>query len=193
MFILGLTGGIACGKSAVAYELKKYGATTYNVDEETQYLLQPGGAFYTAYLNHFGTTDKKIIREIIFHDETERQWINSVTHPILLNRTRDFLVECMECGVELAVLEVPLLFEVGWENFVDEVWAVYVPREMQLNRLVRRDRITAEQALARITVQMPVGEICKRADVVLKNVTTFAGLQQQINKAVRGRWKKDES
>lgn len=192
MFILGLTGGIACGKSAVSYELKKYGATTFNVDEETQYLLQPGGAFYNAYLKHFGTADKKIIREIIFHDENERRWINSVTHPILLNRTRDFLTECMDCGIELAVLEVPLLFEVGWENLFDEIWAVYVPREMQLQRLVLRDKITVEQAIARIHSQMGVMEICKRADVVLKNVSSFSKLQEQIKKAVRERWRRQE-
>ena len=199
MFILGLTGGIACGKSAVSYELKKYyGAVTFNVDDETKFLLQPGGDFFSAYVKHFGEQiineygqlDKKIVREIIFHDSTERAWINSVTHPILLNRTRDFLVECSDCGVELAVLEIPLLFEVGWENLVDEIWAMYLPRELQLQRLVRRDRITPAQAVARINSQMPVGEICKRADVVLKNNSTFDKLQKQIFKAVGGRWRR---
>lgn len=188
MFILGLTGGIACGKSAVTTELKKYGATTFDIDAETRYLLQPGGAFYKAYLNHFGTANRKIIREIIFHDETERRWINSITHPILLDRLREFLIECMECGVELAVLEVPLLYEVGWENLFDEVWAMKIPRELQLQRLVRRDKITAAQAVARINVQMSVEEICKRADVVLENVGSYADLQAAIKLAVRGRW-----
>lgn len=196
MHIIGLTGGIASGKSAVSCELKKYGAVTYNVDEETQFLLQPGGKFFNIYVKHFGEQvineygylDKKIIREIVFHDESERQWINSVTHPILLNRTRDFLTDCAECGVNLAVLEIPLLYEAGWENLVDEVWAVYIPRELQLNRLVRRDKITVEQALSRITAQMPVKEICRRADVVLKNQTSFADLQKKILKAMNGRW-----
>ena len=199
MFILGLTGGIACGKSAVSYELKKYyGAVTFNVDDETKNLLQVGGEFYKLYVKHYGEQiidesgqlDKRIVREIIFHDENERAWINSVTHPILLNKTRDFLVSCAESGVELAVLEIPLLYEVGWEKIVDEVWAMYLPKEMQLNRLIRRDKITAEQANARILAQMPVGEICTRADVVLKNTSTFDKLQKQIYNAVKGRWRR---
>ena len=196
MFIIGLTGGISCGKSAVADELKKYGAITFDVDEETKKLLQPGEEFFNDYVKHFGEQviyenggiDKKIVREIIFHDEDERQWINSVTHPILLNRTRQFLVDCQERGENLVVLEVPLLFEAGWENLVDEVWAVYLPRELQLQRLVRRDKITPEQAIARISSQMPVKEICRRADVVIKNQTSFADLQKQILKAMNGRW-----
>lgn len=197
MFIIGLTGGISCGKSAIAFELKKYGAVTFDVDEETNRLLQPPyGKFFDAYVNHFGKQiineygriEKRIIREIIFHDEDERQWINSVTHPILLNCTRDFLVECQECGVQLVVLEIPLLFEAGWEILVDEVWAVYLPSNLQLNRLIKRDRITPEQAAARIRAQMPVKEICNRADVVIKNKSSFAELQKQILKAMNGRW-----
>ena len=196
MFIIGLTGGISCGKSAVAFELKKYGAVTFDVDEETHRLLQPGEYFFKAYVNHFGEQvineygqlDKKIIREIIFHDEDERQWINSVTHPILLNCTRDFLVKCAERGEKLVVLEIPLLFEAGWENLVDEVWAVYLPSNLQLNRLIRRDKITPEQAVARIRAQMPIGEICNRADGVVKNKSSFADLQKQILKAMNGRW-----
>lgn len=196
MFIIGLTGGISCGKSAVAFELKKYGAVTFDVDEETHRLLQPGEYFFKAYVNHFGEQvineygqiDKRIIREIIFHDEDERQWINSVTHPILLNCTRDFLVKCAERGEKLVVLEIPLLFEASWEILVDEVWAVYLPRNLQLNRLIKRDKITPEQAAARIRAQMPIGEICNRADVVVKNKSSFADLQKQILKAMNGRW-----
>ena len=188
MLIIGLTGGIACGKSAVSYELKKLGAATFDVDEETHKLLQVGGELYKIYVQHFGEQvimedgrlDKKLIGEIIFHDEKERQWINSVAHPLLLNRTRQFLVDCAERGEKIVVLELPLLFEAGWENLVDEVWAVYIPREMQIYRLVRRDRITPQQAAARINSQMPVHEICKRADVVIHNKGTQEQLQKKI-------------
>lgn len=197
MFIIGLTGGISCGKSAVAFELKKNcGAITFDVDEETRKLLQPGEEFFNDYVKHFGEQiiyengqiDKKIVREIIFHDEDERQWINSVTHPILLNRTRQFLVDCQERGENLVVLEIPLLFEAGWEDLFDEIWAVYLPRELQLQRLILRDKITPAQAVARINAQMPVKEICSRADVVVKNHNSFSDLQKQILKAMNGRW-----
>ena len=196
MFIIGLTGGIACGKSAVAWELKKLGAVTFDVDEVTHNLLQPGGELFKDYVQHFGEQiimengqlDKKLVGEIIFHDEDERQWINSVAHPILLNYTRQFLVDCAECGVEVVVLELPLLFEVGWEFLVDEVWAVYLQREVQIYRLVRRDKITPAQAAARINSQMPVNEIRARADVVIHNKGTQEQIRKKVIAALRGRF-----
>ncbi len=195
MFIIGLTGGIACGKSAVSYELRKLGAATYNVDEETHFLLQPEGELFKIYVRHFGKKivkedgklDKKQIGEIIFHDEKERAWINSVAHPILLNRTRQFLINCAECGTAVVVLEVPLLFEAGWQILVDEVWAVYLPREVQMYRLCRRDKITPEQAAARINAQMSVNEIRRRADVVINNSANQNTLRKKILAALKGR------
>ena len=195
MFIIGLTGGISCGKSAIAYELKKFGAITYDVDEVTHELLKPDGELFKIYVQHFGkqiimedgSLNKKLIGEIIFHDENERAWINSVAHPVLMNRTRDFLVECAEKGVEVVVLEIPLLFEAGWENFVDEVWAAYIPRKLQIQRLVSRDKITSQQAFSRIISQMPVSEICARADVVINNTGNQSYLRREIIKALKGK------
>ncbi len=195
MFIIGLTGGIACGKSAISYELKQLGAETFDVDEVTHKLLQPDGELFKIYVRHFGEQvimedgrlDKKIISEIIFHDEEERLWINSVAHPVLLNYTRQFLVDCAERGTEVVVLEIPLLFEAGWEDLVDEVWAVYLPREMQIYRLVRRDRITPQQAAARINNQMSVKEICDRADVTINNTANQNSLQKKILAALKGK------
>ncbi len=177
MYIIGLTGGIACGKSAVAFELRRYGAATLDIDTVTHELLMPGGLLFDTYVDHFGSyivspeglLNKKLIGEIIFNDENERRWINSVAHPVLLNRVRDFLVESSENGKRLAVLEVPLLFDVGWEKFVDETWAVFVSRSRQIWRLTQRDGITLQQALVRLNAQMSTKEIRKRADVVIKN------------------------
>jgi len=195
LFIIGLTGGIACGKSAISEVLKRFGATTFDIDEETHNLLLPGGELYKNYVEHFGeqilledgNLNRRLIGEIIFHDEDERRWINSVAHPVLLNRTRDFLVDCAECGVEVVVLEIPLLFEAGWEFLVDEVWAVYLPREFQVYRLVQRDKITPEQAVARISAQMPVEEICHRADVVIRNKYNRQKLKKKIIAALNGK------
>ena len=191
MFIIGLTGGIACGKSAISFEMKKLGAVTFDIDEETHKLLRPGGELFKIYVQHFGeqviledgNLNKRLISEIIFHDDFERFWINSVAHPVLLNKTRDFLVECSERGEKIVVLELPLLFEVGWQKMVDEVWAVYLPSELQIYRLVRRDKITAEQAVARINSQMPIDEICKRADFVINN----KGDQEQLKRKILSR------
>ena len=196
MYIIGLTGGIACGKSAVTFYLKERGAVVYDIDKVTRRLLKPGKKLFKMYLQHFGekilnedgTLNRKAVGEIIFNDETERLWINSVAHPILLNHTRDFLVKCSERGVGLVVLELPLLFEVGWEFLVDETWATYVCLGKQIYRLRKRDNITREQALAKINSQMPTKEICRRADYVVRNTRGIKHLLGQIERALHGRF-----
>ena len=196
MFIIGMTGGIASGKSAVSFVLKKFGAQVMDIDEVTHELLLPSGTLFEIYIRHFGKyvlgadgqLNKKIIGEIIFNHADERAWINSVAHPILLNYTRDFLVNCANIGCKLAVVEVPLLFEAGWEFLFDEIWAVHVPRAKQIWRLCQRDKITYQQAIARVKAQMPVEEICARADVVINNQKSRASIQRQVIKALKGRF-----
>ena len=196
MLIIGLTGGIACGKSAVSFILKKLGAQVLDIDEITHELLEPNGLLFNVYVQHFGkyivsadgTLNKKIIGEIIFNHPDERQWINSVAHPILLNAARDFLEDCAaEGAVDIAVIEVPLLFEAGWEHLFDEIWAVNVGRAQQIWRLIQRDKLTQQQAVARVNAQMPPEEICRRADVVINNKKTTGHTRKQVFKALKGR------
>ena len=177
----------------MSYKLRKRGATTLDLDEVTRWLSEPGGVLFEIYVRHFGKKilnaagelDKKKIGEIIFNRPEERAWLNSATHPILLNETRQFLVECAAAGVKLVILEVPLLFEAGWEILCDEVWAVCVDHENQIARLMARDKLTEEQALARINSQMSTEEICSRADVVIKTDKSFRDTRKQITAALR--------
>lgn len=196
MYIIGLTGGISCGKSAVAETLRRYcHATTLDIDKVTRLLLEPGGELFNIYVRHFGdyivtsegVLNKKLIGEIIFNHPDERAWINSVAHPLLLNKARDFLVECSEVGARLVVLEVPLLFEAGWENLFDEIWAVYTTPGMQLQRLMKRDNLTKQQALSRINAQMSNKDIRKLADVKIKNYGGYSVVRRQVFAALKGR------
>ena len=197
MYIIGLTGGIACGKSSIAELLQKLGAKTFDIDKVTHDLLKPGGELYDIYVRHFrrrilkenGEINRGLIAGIIFNNYKERQWINSVAHPILLNRTRDFLVECANNGEMLVVLEIPLLFEAGWEFLVDEVWAVYVNRSKQMWRLMQRDKIDWEDAESKINAQMSAEEIAARADVVIynKHNGNYKKIRSQVLYTVRQR------
>ncbi len=196
MFILGLTGGIACGKSAVSDELQRLGATALDVDEITFELLLPFGELFGVYVQHFGGyivgedgfLNKRLIGEIIFNHPDERAWINSVAHPIILNRVRDYLEQCQAEGHEFVVVEVPLLFEVGWEFLFDETWAVAVKPSQQIWRLIQRDKLSYQQAIARIKAQMPIAEICRRADVVISNRKNYSYIRRQIRSALKGRY-----
>ena len=196
MYIIGLTGGIACGKSAVAETLRRYfKAITLDIDKITRWLTEPGGVLFEIYVRHFGERiitdagelDRKLIGEIIFNNPDERKWINSVAHPILLNHVRDFLVECSQVGAGLVVVEVPLLFEAGWEHLFDETWAVYTPMNFQIQRLMARDKLTEQQALARIKAQMPPRKVRELADVKLRNVGGYKKIRKQVDAAIAGR------
>ena len=196
MYIIGLTGGISCGKSAVAESLRRsHKAVTLDIDTVTHWLSEPGGILFEIYVRHFGAgiltetgvLNKKAIGEIIFNNPAEREWINSVAHPILLNHARQFLVDCQESGAGLVVLEVPLLFEAGWEHLFDEIWVVYTLRKFQIQRLMSRDKLTKEEALARINAQMSREERCARADVVIRNVKGYHEVRKQIRAALNGR------
>lgn len=196
MYIIGLTGGISCGKSAVAETLRRYcGAVTLDIDKVTKWLTEPGGVLFNLYVRHFGSyvvtreglLNRRLIGEIIFNHPDEREWINSVAHPMLLNHARQFLVDCQESGARLVVLEVPLLFEAGWEHLFDEIWAVYTKRKVQIQRLMLRDKLTRQQALSRINAQMSVQEICKRADFKIKNIGGYKSIRRQVFAALRGR------
>lgn len=195
MYIIGLTGGISCGKSSIAETLRRYfGAVTLDIDQITRWLIQPGGELFDIYVRHFGEKivcngqlNRKLIGEIIFNNPDERKWINSVAHPILLQKARDFLVDCSESGVGLVVLEVPLLFEAGWEHLFDEIWAVGTKRELQIKRLMIRDKLTEKQALARINAQISMEEMFSRADVQILNIGGYANNRRQVKAALRGR------
>ena len=195
MYIIGLTGGIACGKSAVAETLRRRcKAFTLDIDKVTRWLLLPGEELFEIYVRHFGQSvltdegqlNRRKIGEIIFNHPEERAWINSVAHPILLNKARDFLVECQAAGARLVVLEVPLLFEAGWENLFDEIWAVYTKKKLQTWRLMVRDQLTKKQAAARINSQMSREEVWARVDVKIWNVNSRY-TRKQIFEALHGR------
>ena len=97
-----------------------------------------------------GTLNRKAVGEIVFHHPEERKWMDDTAHPILLDGLKKRMERCRASGKEIMVLDVPLLFEAGWDSFCDEVWVVFVPQETQERRLMQRDRLTPEQARARI-------------------------------------------
>lgn len=177
MHVVGLTGGIACGKSAVSNALREAGACVLDADRLAHELAAPGGALFQAYAGHFGsevlrndgTLDRRAIGEIVFRNPGEREWVDRISHPILLDEIKRRLDNCEKWGHRVVILDVPLLFEAGWNVLCDEIWVVSVSMKIQLDRLMKRDNLTAEQAKARLAAQMSLEEKCSRGDVVLDN------------------------
>ena len=196
MYIIGITGGIACGKSTVSKELHKYGAKIINADKMAHWQMSPGGEIYQEYINHFGKDilneegliDRSKIANIVFNDKSELDWINNIAHPILLKHVREQLVANQDTGVTLTVLDVPLLFEAGWDRECDEVWVVHLKPGKQIKRLMERNNLSQEDAAARIKAQLNSKIRRQKADKVIDNNSFKSSTRGQVRSLIKKRF-----
>ena len=194
MKIIGLTGGIACGKSTVSKVLKDCGARIVDADAIAHELSQPNQPIFHAYVELFGpeivtpegTLDRAEIARRVFSDTALRDKMNARVHPIIRAVVEDCLDAAHMAGIPAVVLDVPLLFEAGWDALTTDTWVVSLPPSEQLARLLARDHTMDEaEARARIDAQMPLTEKCMRADVVIDN----SGTRDETKKCVEKLWK----
>lgn len=177
MVIIGLTGGIASGKSTVSAELRKMGVPVFDADAEARSAVNKGSeglalvvqAFGSGYLTAAGELDRAKVSELVFHDKQALKTLENIIHKIVWQRAESFLQDCREAKQQAAVLDVPLLIETGWHRQVDCVWLVAVSRRQQIERAMLRSGMTEEEVTARIEAQMPLAEKKQYADVVLDN------------------------
>lgn len=174
--MLGLTGGIACGKSTVARHLESLGAVHIDADAISHALTAPGGAalgrirevFGDGVFHADGTLDRRALGALIFSDEEQKRALEGILHPMVQHGMLSMADEAAREGKKVCVLNVPLLYETAMDCMCDEVWVVSLPLEKQIVRLMNRDRLTREQALARIHSQMPIEEKEARASHVFR-------------------------
>jgi dephospho-CoA kinase len=177
MIVVGLTGGIATGKSTVAGIFAKRGAAVLDGDEVVRELQVPGTKVYEATVEAFGpdilqpdgTINRKVLGEIVFRDERLRRQLETIVHPALVVAVEKRLARLRADGVPLCVVELPLLIESGAAGRFDRVVVVTAPEEVQVARLMTDRGLGREEALARIRSQMPLSEKVTRADFVIEN------------------------
>ncbi|MFQ5847078.1 MAG: dephospho-CoA kinase [Candidatus Methylomirabilales bacterium] len=181
MVCVGLTGGIATGKSTVARMFAERGAAVLDADEMVRELQMPGTAVYEAIVETFGTPilhrdgsiDRKSLGEIVFRDETLRRRLETIVHPPLVKAVEERLAEFRRQRVPLCVVELPLLIEAEAAHRFDWVVVVTAAEEVQVARLMADRGLTRDEALIRIRSQMSVGEKARRADFVIENGGEF--------------------
>ena len=193
MKVIGLTGGIASGKSTVSGFLReKFGAVILDADEVAREIAEPNKPLWKAFVSRYGkekvlgpdgTLAREAVAEIVFRDASERAWMDSAAHPLIKQRILDRLAECKETGEKIVVLDVPLLYEAGWEKIPDEVWVVYVEPKTQLQRLMHRNKLSEALARKRIESQIPIEEKKRRADVIIDNNGTREETIAQVQAA----------
>ena len=191
MRLIGLTGGIASGKSAVASMLRAHGIPVIDADELARAAVARGSPGLAAVVERFGkdvlqpdeTLDRKKLGEMVFVDEEKRRALNSIVHPEVARLAMERLGELQQTDAPLAVYEVPLLFESGLQSMMDKTLLVAAPAHVQLDRLIRRDGLSPEQARARIAAQMPVEDKRRLADAVLENDSDLTALAHRLRTA----------
>ncbi len=174
MVVIGLTGGIGSGKSTALAYLKELGASVWDADEVSRRIVEPGragaadirAAFGADYFDAEGRLQREKLGELVFRDEAARDKLNSILHPAVLRDMDEWLERCRAEGIAMAVVDVPLLFETGVEQKVDEVWVVSCGVDEQLRRVMARG-MSLEEAQRRIEAQMPDSERRRRARRVI--------------------------
>ncbi len=187
--VLGVTGGIASGKTTVALAFKELGAVVINADELAREIVRPGCSVLRQIAEYFGNRvllpggalNRPLLAELIFNDDEARRALNRITHPAIAALAAKRLREAECGGASLVVYDAPLLFEAGADGQVDKVLVVAVSEEEQLTRLMARDGIGREQALARIAAQMPLAEKIARADYVVDNSGSLEETRGQVS------------
>ncbi|MBU5614344.1 dephospho-CoA kinase [Geomonas azotofigens] len=193
MRIIGLTGGIASGKTSAAQLFEELGAAVIDADQLAREVVQPGeealariaASFGEQVLNPDGTLNRAALGEIVFADPSARRTLEEITHPAIRKRAEEKLERLREAGTGTAFYVAPLLFEAGITSRVHEVWVVYLDRETQLQRLMARDGLSREAALSRIASQMPMEEKKKLGKVVIDNRGSKEDLEAQVRKLWR--------
>jgi dephospho-CoA kinase len=170
---IGITGGIASGKSLVLGILKELGIPVISADDivkdlqKDPYYLEKIRVIFGDKVFEGENLNRKKLADIIFSDESARLKLNSIFHPPVLKEIRKKMEELKEKPI--IAVEVPLLFEVGIEDWFDEIWVVYVPLEVQIQRIMNRDKVSREEAIKRIKSQISLEEKIKTAHFVVYN------------------------
>ncbi|MED3622708.1 dephospho-CoA kinase [Neobacillus thermocopriae] len=186
--IIGLTGGIASGKSTVSNMFKEMDIQVIDADIEARLAVQKGEQAYKKIIAEFGEDilldngeiDRKKLGTIIFNDENKRQTLNGIVHPEVRKRMMTKIEEAKKNQEDIIVLDIPLLFESKLAYLVDKTILVYVDQETQLKRLMARNQLTVEEAKARIHSQMPLAEKIKLADAVIDNNGSIDCTRKQL-------------
>ncbi|MCR5786534.1 MAG: dephospho-CoA kinase [Acholeplasmatales bacterium] len=188
MIVVGLTGGIASGKSYVTNYLRKLNYYVIDTDVLYKELIAPGQDCYNAlikefhYLNSDNTLDMKKIGELVFNNSSLLSKLNSIVHPIIYKHTESLINSHKD--EDIIFIDAPVLFEAHFEALCNLIVCVWVSRPTQIKRLMMRNKMDKEDAIKRIDSQMSVKEKKDKSDILLKSCLDFNKTDENINKVL---------
>lgn len=191
MYKIGLTGGIASGKSTVVSMLRQYDAAIIDCDIIARDVVLPGSKGLQAVVRAFGpqallsdgTMNRAYISSIVFTNPAKKQELEEILFPLIRQEIRTKITQLEKAGEAVAFLDMPLLFEVKYQSYVNEVWLVYVDAVTQLARLMARNGYTKDEALARIRSQFPIDKKRALSQVIVDNTASLEKTEEQVKAA----------
>jgi dephospho-CoA kinase len=189
MRLIGLTGGIATGKTTVNRMLAARGAAVIDADELAREAVRPGEPTLDRVVKHFGagilradgSLDRARLGAIVFADPTARRDLEAITHPRILELMQERIAAAMAGDAPLVVVDIPLLFENGRETLFEGVLLVYAPPDIQVRRLHERNQLDEPAALQRLSAQLPIDEKRARATWVIDNSGSPDATQREVD------------
>lgn len=189
-FILGLTGGIATGKTTVANYFKRRAIPIVDSDIIAREVVEPGTVGLEKIRLHFGDgilteeghLNRKKLGNIVFSDEPKRQLLNQLLSEELAEAISGEIKKWVAQKIPLVVVDVPLMYEAHYDRRVNQVMVVYVPEKIQLERLMARDQLSEAEARKRIASQLPIEEKRHLADILIDNSGTVEETEEQLDK-----------
>lgn len=192
-YIVGITGGIACGKTTATDHLQSLGALVLDADVESRAVTAPGGIALPAIREQFGdgvfredgTLDRHALGRIVFADIDQRHALEGIIHPMVQHKMLSDLQEAGRAGEKIVFLSVPLLYETGMDALCDETWVLTLDHEMQVKRLMERDSMDQEAAERRIASQMAAEEREAKANVIIRTNRTIEQTHSELSALYR--------
>lgn len=193
MKAIGLTGGIASGKSTVCDILKEQGVSVISADELAHQAICKGTVLYGQIVRQFGPgilaatgeIDRKKLGEIVFADPGLRKKLEQLIHPVVIGEMEKIIETGRSSQIPLMVFEIPLLFETGMESNFDEVWVISVLSATQEERLKKRNNLTAAEVKERIAAQLPLNIKEGKADRIIYNNGGIDETRVQVDRILR--------
>ena len=188
MRLIGLTGGIATGKSTVAQMLRRRGAAVIDVDELARQVVRPdtpalaeiAARFGKHVIDAGGELDRAAMADIVFADAAARRDLERITHPRVIELMQEQIADAFARDAPIVVVDVPLLFETGRDDMFEGVLLVHAPAGVQMRRLLARDGLSEAAALQRLDAQLPVDQKRSRATWVIENGDSLADTERQV-------------
>ncbi len=188
LYLIGLTGGIASGKSTVSNYLKELGAKIIDGDIIARAVVVPEKPAWKAIVETFGneilladlSLNRLKLGEIVFNNKKAKELLENIISPYIAAEINKQLNSFKKVKNIIVVLDLPLLYENNWDKITDENWVVFVEQDIQIKRLCDRNNFTIEQALSRINNQLPLFEKAGKANVVINNNFDIENTKQQV-------------